>query len=193
MTAPLDLARLVEPIVDDPLHLDQLGEAHREGLRAACNADRDIWEIFPNCWFGDAFDPQFDAVMADANRQPFALSAGGVLIGMSGWLNIAPARQTLEIGGTYIAPEARGTGVNGRIKHLLIERALACDVRRIEFRIDTRNTRSCRAIEKLGAVCEGVLRQERVTWTGHVRDAALYAILADDWRAAHPLSAGSAT
>ena len=52
----------------------------------------------------------------------------------------------------------------------------------IEFRIDTRNARSMAAVAKLGGLREGVLRQERITWNGHLRDTALYAILAHEWR-----------
>ena len=79
-------------------------------------------------------------------------------------------------------PAARGTGLNGRIKPLLIGRALDCGFTRIEFCIDQRNVRSQKAVEKLGAVREGVLRKQRITWTGHVRDTVIYSILADEWR-----------
>ncbi len=177
----IDLVRLLEPMADGPIHLEQLDEPHREGLRAACAADSEIWEIYPECLIGDAFDPGFDRILASPVRQPFALFAGGVLIGMSGWLNIAPERQGIEIGGTYMAPATRGTGVNARIKRLLMDRAISCGFRRIEFRIDERNTRSQAAVAKLGAVKEGVLRAERITWNGHLRNTTVWSILADEW------------
>ena len=53
---------------------------------------------------------------------------------------------------------------------------------RIEFRVDTRNTRSCRAVEKLGCTRDGVLRANRRTWTGFVRDTAVYSLLPGEWR-----------
>ena len=172
---------LLAPISDGDLRLEQLDLKHREGLRAACAADSEIWEIYPSRLIGADFDPGFEAIVAHPGRRPFALILEGRIVGMSGYLNIAEERQTLEIGGTYLQPDQRGTGLNRRIKHLLIPRAFACGFRRIEFRIDIRNGRSMAAVEKIGAVKEGVMRQERITWNGHVRDTALYAILADEW------------
>ena len=66
-------------------------------------------------------------------------------------------------------------------KASLPARAFACGIRRVEFRIDERNARSGAVMLKLGAVNEGVLRAERVTWTGHVRDAAVFSIRANEW------------
>ena len=106
-----------------------------------------------------------------------------MLIGTSAFLNVDAPRRSLEIGGTYLAPAARGTGINARIKRLMIDHAIACGFDRVEFRIDVRNGRSLAAVEKLGAVREAVLVAERVTWTGHVRDTALYALSAADWPA----------
>ena len=176
-----DRTRLLAPIADGDLVLEQLAETHRAGLRAACAADDEIWQIYP-IDLGGQFDAGFDAIIANADRRPFALGHGERIIGMSGYLNIADSRQTIEIGGTYIEPAARGTGVNARIKALLINRAFGCGFRRIEFRIDERNGRSQAAVRKLGAIKEGVLRAERVTWTGHVRDTALFSLLAHEWR-----------
>lgn len=141
-----------------------------------------MWEIYPTDMAGDAFDPAFDAIIANPDRCPFALFADGAMVGMSGYLHIDAPNRALEIGGTYLTPAARGTGVNGRIKPLLIGRAFDAGFTRVEFRIDVRNIRSIRAVEKLGAVREGVLRRHRITWTGHVRDSAVYSILKEEWR-----------
>ena len=102
---------------------------------------------------------------------------------MSGYLHLNPADNWLELGGTYMTPSVRGTGLNGRIKPLLLGRAFACGFTRVQFCIDARNIRSQKAVEKLGAVREGVLRKQRITWTGHVRDTIIYSILADEWAA----------
>ena len=96
-------------------------------------------------------------------------------------LGIDPDRQVLEIGGTYFGPKFRGTGFNRRVKDMMLKRAFDCGIRRVEFRVDTRNERSQAAMKKLGAVREGVLRADRITWTGHVRDTVLFAILKDEW------------
>jgi RimJ/RimL family protein N-acetyltransferase len=100
---------------------------------------------------------------------------------MSSYLGIDPGRQVLEIGGTYYRPHLRGTGFNRRVKDMMLKRAFDCGFRRIEFRVDQRNARSQAAMKKLGAVREGLLRADRITWTGHVRDTVLFAILKDEW------------
>lgn len=176
------LEALLAPIDGPGLRLEQLEERHREALRGICPADDPVWEIFPSCWAGADFDPIFDATIANADRCPFMIFVDGAPVGMSGYLHIHPADNWLELGGTYMTPAVRGTGLNGRIKPLLIGRALDCGFTRIEFRIDARNGRSQKAVEKLGAVREGVLRKQRITWTGHVRDTVIYSILADEWR-----------
>jgi RimJ/RimL family protein N-acetyltransferase len=86
------------------------------------------------------------------------------------------------VGGTYYVPAERGTGLNSTVKRLLLDRAFASGFDRVQFSIDTRNGRSMRAVEKIGAVREGTLRRNRVTWTGYVRDTAVYSILAGEWR-----------
>jgi len=178
---PADATALIAPLAAPGLHLEQLDDRHREPLRALCLADDPVWEIYPSSYAPDRFDASFAAMRADPGRRPFALVAGGALVGMSGYLHIDASNRALEIGGTYLTPSARGTGLNRRIKQLLIDRAFACGFHRIEFRIDVRNTRSIAAVEKLGAVREGILRKQRITWTGHVRDTAVYSILANEW------------
>jgi RimJ/RimL family protein N-acetyltransferase len=64
---------------------------------------------------------------------------------------------------------------------MMLERASYSGIRRVEFRVDVRNARSQAAMKKLGAVREGVLRADRITWNGHVRDTALFSILKDEW------------
>ena len=64
-----------------------------------------------------------------------------------------------------------------------MQRAFDCGFRRVEFRVDCRNGRSQSAMKKLGAVREGVLRADRITWTGHVRDTVLFTILKDEYAA----------
>lgn len=178
-----DAARLLVPLVEGDARLVPLEERHRAALRAACAADADIWAIYNVSYDPDHFDASFDALMANPARLGFAILQDDAVIGMTAYLGVDAGKGLLEIGNSYIAPAARGTGLNGRIKRLMIDHAIACGFRRIEFRIDARNGRSMAAVEKLGGVKEGVLRQERITWNGHLRDTVLYSILADEWRA----------
>ncbi|WP_019833914.1 GNAT family N-acetyltransferase [Sphingomonas sp. PR090111-T3T-6A] len=178
MTADVDALR--PAMADGALRLEPLAEAHRAGLAAACAADTTIWDIYPNDWSPAGFDANFEAVLAMPNRIVFAILHDGHVVGMSSYLNPSAVHGSAEIGGTYLAPDARGTGINARFKQLMLARAAACGFHRIEFRVDTRNTRSMAAVEKLGAVREGILRRHMVTWTGHVRDTALYALFIDN-------------
>jgi RimJ/RimL family protein N-acetyltransferase len=102
---------------------------------------------------------------------------------MSSYLGIDEGRQVLEVGGTYYRPKFRGTGFNFRVKDMMLRRVFDCGIRRVEFRVDVRNLRSQAAMKKIGAVREGVLRADRITWTGHVRDTVLFAILREEWAA----------
>ena len=177
------LSRLSEPMIEADLRLELLTEAHRADLKAACAEDRDIWPIYAISYDPDHFDASFDALISRPNGRAFAILLGGRLVGMSCYLGIEEARGVLEIGNTYYIPPMRGTGLNRRVKDLMIERAIDCGFRRIEFRVDSRNLRSQAAMAKLGAVREGVIRAERITWTGHIRDTVLFSILANEWTA----------
>ncbi len=179
MTA--DPTQLMVPLADGDLALLPLDESHRDALRAACAADGDIWQIYAGNFGPPDFDRNLSGLLANPGRLPFAILLGGMLVGMSAYLRIDLPADALEIGNTYIVPAVRGTGLNRRIKKLMIEHAFACGFRRIEFRIDARNTRSQAAVAKLGAQREGLLRAERITWTGHVRDTALFGLLQSDW------------
>ena len=72
----------------------------------------------------------------------------------------------------------------------MLRRAFDCGIRRVEFRVDSRNLRSQAAMAKLGAVREGVLRADRITWTGHVRDTVLFSILKEEWPSASAGASG---
>jgi RimJ/RimL family protein N-acetyltransferase len=177
----IDLARLADPMAGDGCRAELFSEKHREGLKATCAEDREIWEIYSINFGPGAFDQTINELAARANTLVFVLFDGDELAGMSSYLGIDEGRQALEIGGTYYRPHLRGTGLNRRVKNMMLARAFDCGIRRVEFRVDLRNARSQAAMKKLGAVREGVLRADRITWTGHVRDTVLFAILKHEW------------
>jgi len=150
-------------------------------LKAACAQDGEIWEIYANNFGPQGFDESIERYTSNSRNRTFVLFDGDELAGMSSYLGIDDSRQTLEIGGTYYRPHLRGTGFNRRVKDMMLKRAFDCGIRRVEFRVDRRNARSQAAMRKLGAVREGVLRADRITWTGHVRDTVLFAILKDEY------------
>jgi RimJ/RimL family protein N-acetyltransferase len=167
------------------VRLEPMADVHRDGLRAAVNADPDVWpDLYPVSWAGEHFDPSWARLMADvaAGRTlSFAVIVDGQVRGQSCYLNIEAANGAVEIGGTYYEPASRGGPTNPAAKRLLLGHAFACGARRVQFKVDAINARSRAAVSKLGAVQEGVLRQDRVTWTGRVRDTVFFSILADEW------------
>lgn len=170
------------PLVEGDLRLEPIAEAHREGLRAACARDAEIWQIYPFTYEGAAFDLQFDSLLAGGpRRRAYAVLRVDDIVGMTAWIEHGQPGWSIEIGNSYIVPEVRGTGFNTRLKKLMLDHAFACGLERVGFKVDERNKRSQAAVLKLGAVREGVLRHERKTWTGHVRDTVSFSILRDDW------------
>jgi RimJ/RimL family protein N-acetyltransferase len=177
----MHLQRMSEPMNGDGCRAELFAEQHREPLRPACAEDGEIWQIYANNFGPDGFDTSIDRYTSNPNNRTFVLFDGDELAGMSSFLGIDEGRQVLEIGGTYYRPHFRGTGFNRRVKDMMLRRAFDCGIRRVEFRVDRRNARSQAAMKKLDAVREGVLRADRITWTGHVRDTVLFAILKDEW------------
>ena len=177
----IDLEALAAPMTGDGCRAELFTERHRQPLKAACAEDGDIWQLYANNFGPDGFDDSITRYISNPSNRTFVLFDGDDLAGMSSFIGIDPARQVLEIGGTYYRPHLRGTGFNRRVKDMMLARAFECGIRRVEFRVDRRNARSQAAMKKLGAVREGVLRADRITWTGHVRDTVLFAILKDEW------------
>jgi N-acetyltransferase len=105
-------------------------------------------------------------------------------VGMTRFLRIDRENQWVEIGGTWLDPACWRTPVNTETKHLLMEHAFEREgVHRVQLQTDSRNLRSQRAIERLGAVREGVLREDVQLRDGYVRSSVYYSILAEEWPA----------
>ena len=110
--------------------------------------------------------------------------ATGEAVGMSGYLEIRPPHRGLEVGRTWIARSHQGTRVNPESKYLLLRHAFEdLGALRVQLKTDLNNLHSQRAIEKLGAVREGVLRKYQTRSNGYVRDSVMYSILAEEWPA----------
>jgi RimJ/RimL family protein N-acetyltransferase len=155
---------------------------HRAALKAACAEDSEIWAIYSVSCDPEHFDDTIDALLSRQDAETFVLFDGETFAGMSSFLRIDRRHKVLEIGFTYYRSHLRGTGLNRRVKDMMIRRAIAAGFRRVEFRVDARNLRSQAAMAKLGATREGVLRADTITWTGHVRDTVMFSILRDEWQ-----------
>jgi RimJ/RimL family protein N-acetyltransferase len=106
----------------------------------------------------------------------------GRAAGATRYLNIVPQDRGLEIGGTWYGPEFQRTVVNTECKYLLLCHAfetLGCI--RVQLKTDLRNERSQKAIERIGAVKEGVLRNHMILPDGRIRHSVFYSILDTEW------------
>ena len=179
--------RLLPAVLEGPhARLEPLAERHRADLRAAADADPDIWALYPVNMSGAHFDGWWAQIIEDtANGRwlPFAVVADVACTGVTCFILPDAANAVVEIGGTYLHPDARGGALNPQSKRLMLGHAFEAGARRVAFRVDALNARSRAAVLKLGATFEGVLRQDKVVWTGRVRDTATYSILAPEWPA----------
>ena len=169
------------------VRLEPMTAAHRDGLEAAVNLDAPFFaELYPYSWAGEHFTPTWDKLMGDTAKghtQAYAVIAGGEVVGITTFYGIDPPNASLEVGGTFYRPDARGAAVNPAAKRLMMTHAFESGARRLVYRVDALNARSRAAVTKLGAVQEGILRQDRVTWTGRIRDTVIFSILEGEWPA----------
>jgi len=106
----------------------------------------------------------------------------GRVAGATRYLNIMPNDRGLEIGGTWYGPEFQRTVVNTECKYLLLQHAFeSLGAIRVQLKTDSRNERSQRAIERIGGVREGVLRNHMILPDGHIRHSVFYSILDSEW------------
>jgi RimJ/RimL family protein N-acetyltransferase len=103
------------------------------------------------------------------------------VIGMSTYYTELLSQGGVSIGTSFLHPSVRGGPANPEAKLLMLEHAFKCGAARVQFKVDTRNLRSQAAVAKLGAVREGVLRRDRLTWTGYIRDTVVFSILDHEW------------
>jgi len=168
------------------IRLEPYEEGLKTAVKSALNCDAPAWDLFAMSGQGAHFEKwwgDLNGQIALGNWIAYAIRdrATQAVVGTSSFLNIKKERQCVEIGGTFLRPDARSSYVNAESKLLMLQHAFAGGARRVELLTDARNTRSQAAIAKLGAVREGVLRRDRITWTGHVRDSVLFAVTDLDW------------
>ena len=168
--------------------LRPLAIEHESGL---CEAARDgeLWRL----WYTSVPSP---AGMTAEIRRRLALQAAGSMLpftvfdatgrvaGMTTYMHVDAANRRLEIGSTWTRASAQRTPLNTQCKRLLLGHAFeALDCIAVEFRTHRLNTQSRRAIERLGAQLDGVLRAHLRTADGSLRDTAVYSITAAEWPA----------
>ena len=169
------------------VRLEPFAAELKEDVRAAVDCDPDSWAIMPVNPMGAGFERFWSrACGAPANEQlcyAIRRQSDGRIVGMSTYYTALASQGGVEIGTTFLHPDARAGCVNPEAKLLMLDHAFASGAVRVQFRVDTRNARSLAAVAKLGAVKEGILRRDRRTWTGHIRDTVHFSILDDEWPA----------
>lgn len=170
-----------------PVRLVPLTPGHEAGLQAAA-ADGDLWQLrftsVPEPGQTRAYIDTALASQAAGHRLPFAvLDHGcGEVLGCTSYHDIVPALGRLEIGWTWYARRVQRSAVNTTCKLLLLEHAFdTLGAQLVGWRTDNFNLASQRAIERLGAHKDGVLRHHALRRDGTVRDTVMYSLRAGEW------------
>jgi RimJ/RimL family protein N-acetyltransferase len=123
-------------------------------------------------------------LQAEGTALPFAtaLNETAEIIGSTRFGNIEPMHKRVEIGWTWIVPKYQRSFVNTEAKFLMLSHAFEVwGVNRVEFKTDVLNERSRRALLRIGAKEEGVMRRHMIRANGVIRDSVYYSIIADEW------------
>ena len=180
----------IDPVVltGNHVRLEPLSEVHIPGLAEAGRAPS-IWRYLVygevtslekmKAWVQHRLRDK-----APGTEQPFAVIhlETGKVAGATRYMDIRPQHRGLEIGGTWYGTAFQRTAVNTEAKYLLLQHAfetLGCI--RVQLKTDSRNERSQKAIERIGAVREGVLRNHMILPGGAYRDSVYFSILDREW------------
>lgn len=177
----------VEPVVltGETFQLEPLRQEHAQGLYNR-GRSADDWRYMPRACFIDMADTRqwIDEAIEAPGQLPFAIveKAKNKVIGSTRYLNIRPEHRSLEIGWTWLGQQWQRTPANTEAKLLLLSHAfdrLGCV--RVEFKTDARNARSQRALERIGATREGVLRKHMIVQGNFARDSVYFSVIDSDW------------
>jgi RimJ/RimL family protein N-acetyltransferase len=167
------------------LRLQPFAAELKEAVRSAVDCDPDTWAIMPVNPMGAGFDVYWSAACGAPPDQRMAYAiircSDDRVIGMSSYYTELVGQGGVSIGTSFLHPTVRGGPANPEAKLLMLDHAFRCGAARVQFKVDTRNLRSQAAVAKLGAVREGVLRRDRLTWTGYIRDTVVFSILDREW------------
>jgi len=180
----------VKPVILEGKHvrLEPMTEVHVPGL-AQIGVGQTFWDfmLYGNINTEADMANWVQDILSRAEKGtdlPFVAIqlASGRVAGATRYLNIMPKDRGLEIGGTWYGPEFQRTAVNTECKYLLLQHAFeTLECIRVQLKTDQRNERSQKAIERIGAVKEGVLRNHMILPDGRYRHSVFYSILDSEW------------
>ena len=173
---------------NDRIKLRPLIADDYNNLRPIAQRNPDLLQFSPQQVNSDA---QLEAYIAKALKQKAAGTRYPFISfdkktqaysGSTSYLNISNDNARLEIGATWIGRSFQGTGLNKQQKLLMLTYAFeTLDMQRVELKTDARNLQSQRAMEKIGAKREGLLRSHTIMEDGYRRDTVYFSILVDEW------------
>jgi RimJ/RimL family protein N-acetyltransferase len=183
-----------KPWIDHPtilrgqvIDLLPLEQEHFDELHTAAS-DKRIWEFYPGDWSQrEKFDRIYNGTLSLREKgleYPFVVlhKASNKIIGSTRFLDIIPYDKRLEIGGTWYMPEYWATAVNFDCKLALLTFAFeTLDAHRVQLKTQHNNIRSRKAIEKIGGIYEGVIREHMLKDDGSYRSSAYFSILEGEW------------
>ncbi len=140
--------------------------------------------LLPDAWTPGAFQRYIQRRIEQSSFYDYAmvLQENDQPVGLTAYLDARLAHRGLEIGATWIAKPYQGTHVNPEAKYLMLRHAFEhLGMLRVQLKCDARNMQSQRALAKLGATREGVLRKHVILPDGYVRDTVMYSITDDEW------------
>ena len=176
-------------LAGDFVVLEPLQISHTSGLFEVLNSDVSIWDLRP-IYPPKSFQEMEELIKKDLEIQKNGSSLAftqverksGEIVGSTSFMKIDVSNSTLEIGKTWITKHWQRTGINTEAKFLLLRHAFEIlKVSRVQLRTDLRNLQSQAAIERLGAIREGVFRKDLLIREGYFRDTVMYSILSDEW------------
>jgi RimJ/RimL family protein N-acetyltransferase len=165
------------------VRLEPLEPGHEDPLWEVAQDER-VWRLMRERadTSRDEFHQWFERMLTTALG--FAQVVERRPLGHTSYLNVREDDRVLEIGNTWLAPEAWGTGANTEAKLLLLQHAFEDEgYLRVEFKTDARNERARAALAALPAELEGVFRKHMLVRGGERRDSAWYSVIDDDWPA----------
>ncbi|HEY3677770.1 MAG TPA: GNAT family protein [Bradyrhizobium sp.] len=178
----------IEPVTlrGEHARVEPLSHDHCEGLTEAAR-DGDLWKL----WYTSI--PRAESMAKEIDRRLGLLSAGtmlpwtvfdadGKIAGMTTYMNVDAANRRVEIGSTWYAKRVQRSALNTQCKLLLLQHAFEkMDCIAVELRTHFFNHQSRRAIERLGAKQDGILRNHQIAPNGTLRDTVVFSIVASEW------------
>ncbi len=173
---------------DDRARLEPLTPKHYDALMAIALSNPDIWKFtMANITDEQSFSRYFNTALKEKENKasyPFAMfdKKENRYVGCTRYANISFRDKRLEIGWTWIDPLLQGSGINKHNKFLMLQYCFeTLELNRVELKTSGTNLKSQRAMEKIGAIREGVLRKHSINDVGFVRDTVYYSFISDEW------------